>query len=261
MRFAIKPLVVFACCISIGCAQNNPNIWDQVKMTDLTPAANSESAALPTINIVMHIFETEVSRFNDLEKIWPILKTDPIRFNDENRFEQNSFRVGFGQAEKWPDIAELLYEAESHRAERNAMLLKRGNENEIPVISLPRERKISYVGQDESLEQIELARGDICFQLMADSIPGSRGVARVEIMPIFQPDVHPLPGVEMDRLGWQEFDFLGMRADMTPGDFIIISAKSPIQDDRTLAGTILSKYQHHRHLLRTFVIVCTDTND
>lgn len=260
MKMVFKMAVVFSFWLALAGCSSAPreNIWDQIKIDDLArpnPASFDE-----TINVTLLVFETEATYFGRLEGLWDLLSQERIDFQDKSRMERNACLAGFGHNQQWPEVVELLVDAQSHRAESTGLLLVPGEDYDTAILSVPHVTTSHYVDEQGSLEQIQLERGDLSLRLTAR--PGSsRGTARVAVMPVFARNVRPLPGMADQMPGGYEFDFLGVETELAVGDFLVIGPQVPVRGAQTLAGLMFSRQQYQRHLLITYVIACTATND
>lgn len=261
MAFVLPGLLLIGC-DSTG--ENKP-VWEQVKLADLAPShvdEKAENQLLKTINFNIYIFETPAENADKLNAVWPILYTKPMRFNDKSAFNANSFLAGFGDAQMWNPVADLLRIAGSKRIEKISLLLLDGNANDVSIILLRDEQEIFYVPQGGVMEGVSVGSGKLVWRIKAEKKPGSRGVCKVEAEPVFLPPRHSL----IPQLAAEEktkeyvFSSAGFGLEMTPGDFVFIGPEKYINHRITLAGIFFGQPQQ-KPAIRTYLLVCTAINE
>ncbi|MCK4913730.1 MAG: hypothetical protein KAS69_03930 [Planctomycetes bacterium] len=251
----------------IGCGSNGDNkpVWEQAQLADLAPsnvAGEPEIQRLKTINFNIYIFETPVENAIKLNAVWPVLYTKPLRFNDKSVFGANSFLAGFGSVDMWNPVADLLAGADSKKVEKISLLLLDGNANDVSITLLHNEQEIFYVSQGGVMEGVSVGSGKLAWRIKAEKKPGSRGVCKVEAVPVFLPPRRSL----IPQLAAEEkteeyvFSSAGFGLEMTPGDFVFVGPQKYINHRITLAGIFFGQPQQ-KPAIRTYLLVCTAINE
>jgi hypothetical protein len=239
-------------------------LWKQVKIRDIAPSHNATSPdnqLLKTINLDIHIFEMPAEKVSALDDIWPMLHTEPLRFNQDS-FKANLFVGGFGQAQIWNQIRELLLAAEGKRIERISLLLFDGQTKDSTIIRLNNAQTVFYAPSGGEMEGVTIGPGEIALRIKAEKIPGSRGVCNVNVQPVFtSPTKSPIPELAaIEQAGDFSFSSAGFELKMSPGDFVFLGPEKYSGDNMTLGSLFFSR-PGSRPVVRTYLIICTGIND
>lgn len=267
-------------CLS-GCnePEEQPALWDQVKIDDLAPLDDGnkpQTQVLKTINIDVHVFEVPADNVDKLDKIRKRFYIRPLRLVDYEAFNSNSFVVRFGKAEMWSDLREMLLAAEGQRTGKISLLLSDGEPQTIAVAKSDRPQTILFSGEGGSHEGAKVGPGVLGLRVKASRIPGSRGVCDVVAYPVFSPPGQsPIPQLEA-RVKQREFSFTSAAfgLNMTPGDFVYLGPRQYISDTAELGGLFFSnpegsmffgeanrKPPELKPAVRVFLLVCTRIDD
>lgn len=253
-------------------------IWKQVKITDLAPINNNnqaEAKRLKTLNFSLYIFEIPSEDIGILEEVWPKLYTHPLRFNDAGAFGGNLFIAGFGQVPMWGIIADLLRSVDGIQAGTVSLLLPDGQSNDVAIAVLGSEQTVFYVSKNVLMKKVKLGPGQISLRIQAEKMPGSRGVCRVSVLPVFSPPRRisiPLLA-SRDKSGEFPFTSAGFNLSMSIGDFVLIGPDEYDGSQTSLGSLILSKPEGSlffnelerkapelKPSVRLFLLVCTGVN-
>jgi hypothetical protein len=253
-------------------------IWKQVKITDLAPIDNNKQAEvkrLKTLNFRLYIFEIPSEDISILEEVWPKLYTQPLRFNDAGAFSGNLFIAGFGQVPMWGIIADLLRSVDGIQAGTVSLLLPDGQSNDVAVAILGSEQTIFYISKNVLMKKVKLGPGQIGMRIQAEKIAGSRGVCKVNVLPVFSPPRRisiPLLA-SREKSGEFLFTSAGFNLKMSPGDFILFGPEEYDGSQTSLGSLILSKPEGSlffnelerkapelKPSVRLFLLVCTGVN-
>jgi hypothetical protein len=262
-----------------GCrSQAEEPIWEQVKITDLVSSDGSEQVngqQLKTINFNVYIYEIPSDNIGTLEEIWPMIYSEPLKFNNFEAFSGNSFVAGFGQIPMWRRIADLLRSADGMQVGRVSLLLHDGRFNNISVAVLKKEKAIFYFSEKRSMNKAKFEPGQFGLRILADKIAGSRDACAVSVLPIYSPLRRGfLP--PLSRRENQEdilFAATSFSLEMSPGDFVLVGPEKYNDSLTTLGGLFFSKPEgslffseferkmpEHKPALRLFLLVCTGIN-
>jgi hypothetical protein len=253
-------------------------IWEQVKIRDLAPIDNNtqpDSQRLKTINFNVYIFEIPADEISTMDKVWPMLYTQPLRFNNPDAFSENSFKVGFGQIPMWSRVANTLRSVNGVQAGTVSLLIPDGQSNDVAITALNPEQTVFYISNKGTTEGATFGRGGLGLRIQAYKIPGSRGVCTVSVLPVFSPPRRsriPLTSGR-DKTGEFLFESAGFRLNISPGDFVLLGPEKYDSMQTTLGGLLFSKPQGSlflnelerkppelREAVRLFLIVCTSIN-
>lgn len=262
-----------------GC--NGPDevpIWEQVKITDLAPIDNTKQPGvqqLKTINFKVYIFEIPADEINIMDKIWPTLYTQPLRFNKPNAFSANSFLGGFGQIPMWNRIADLLRSVNGIQAGTVSLLIPDGQTNDVGIAALGREQKVSYTSDEGATEGAAPGPGQLGLRIKAERIPSSRGVCKVSLLPAFsRTRRRRIPLLESGgKSGELLFTSMGFSVNISPGDFVLLGPEKYDSEQITLGSLLFSKPEGSlffnelerkmpelKPAVRLFLLVCTGIN-
>ncbi|MHC4546742.1 MAG: hypothetical protein ACYSYL_19870 [Planctomycetota bacterium] len=253
-------------------------IWERVKITDLAPSDNNKQPTaqlIKTINFNVYIFEIPSEDIGTLDDVWPMVYTQPLRFNNPDAFSENSFLAGFGQIPMWGRIADLLRSANGIQAGTVSLLLPDGQSNDVAVAVLGKEQTVFYTSKNRSKEGLKPGPGQLGLRIQAEKIPDSRGVCKVSVLPVFsslkRTSIPLLSGRE--KSGEFLFTSVGFILKMSPGDFVLVGPKKYDSGQTTLGSLFFSKPEGSLFInelerkapelkpsVRLFLLVCTGIN-
>ncbi len=266
------------CLTGCGGPEENEPIWQQFKIGDLAPshsAKGPDGQLLKTANFNVYIFEIPAENISVLDDIWRMLYSKPLQFNNYEVFKANSFLAGFGQAQMWSKIIDLLLAADGKGTERVSLLLPDGRTNDLPIARLDNEQSIFYISTEGSMEGVSIGPGELTLRMKAEKIPGSRGVCKMSAVPVFSPpkrsSIPLLSGRE--KSGEFLFSSAGFILKMSPGDFVLVGPDEYDRGQTTLGSLFFSKPEGSlffnelerkapklKPSVRLFLIVCTAVN-
>ncbi len=251
-------------------------IWEQVKIGDLAPIDNNtqtDTQRLKTINFNVYIFEIPADEISTMDKVWPMLYTQPLRFNNPDAFSENSFMVGFGQIPMWSRVANTLRSVNGVQAGTISLLIPDGQSNDVAIRALNPEQTVFYISNKGTMEGATFGQGGLGLRIQADKIPGSRGVCTVRVLPVFSPPRRSRIPLLSGGGGEFLFESSGFRLNISPGDFVLIGPEKYDSGHATLGSLLFSKPQGSlffnelerkppelRKAVRLFLIVCTSIN-
>ena len=264
-----------------GCntPEKDDTLWQNVKMSDLAPSQKTKhlhGQPIKTVSFDVHIFEIPDANVSELDDVWQMLYSKPLRFNDYGAFVANSFSVGFGEIQMWDKIGNLLYVAGGKKVKTTSLLLINGQVNDVTVVRFRKEQAIFYISTDGSMEGATVGPGRLVLRIKTEKIPGSRGVCTVDTIPVFSPRrSSSIPQIAA-RAKYRRFFFVpaAFRLKMSPGDFILLGPKKYLSDQATLGSLFFSnpegslffsKSEHkppeRKPSVRIFLLVCTGIRD
>jgi hypothetical protein len=193
-----------------------------------------------------------------LNDVWQTLYVKPLKFNNYDAFCANSFSAGFGQIQMWDKIANALYYAGGRKIETVSLLLPDGQTRDFTIARLNKKETIFYISTAGSMEGATIGPGRLALRIKVEKIPGSRGVCRVNILPVFpSPISSPIPQLDASAKS-SEFLFTsaGFCLKMSPGDFILLGPEKYIGHQITLGSLFFSR-PGRRPAVRIFLLFCT----
>ena len=198
-----------------------------LKIGDLAPSRGdkqSDEQLLRTVDFAVYVFEIPADNISALDDIWPMLSTKPLQFNDYDSFGANLFSVGFGRVQTWDKIAALLRAAEAREIRTVSLLLPVGQVDDFGVTRLRRKQDIFYISRGGSTEGATVGPGVLSLRIKTKKITGSRGVCKVELLPVLpSPTISSIPQSAIrTRSGNLLFTSCGFKLKMSPGDFFFL---------------------------------------
>ena len=267
VRFFQIVVLSYVALIVTGCnePEKNKALWQQVKISDIAPSHSGKelvSQALRTINFDIYIFETPVENVSVVNDIWQMLYTEPLQFNDRNAFSANSFLIGFGQSRIWSSARDLLLAADSKKVETVSILLSDGQTNDLHITKLKSKQTIFYISDDASMGGSTVGPGTLVLRIIAEKIPGSRGVCNFDAQPVFLPPLRSsIPQLTTDsKYGELLFTCYRFGLRMSPGDFVFLGPKEYLSHQVTLGSLFFSR-PGRKPIVRSYLIVCARIND
>jgi len=277
--FQIVVLACLAFCLTgCGAPEKGEPIWQQFKIGDLAPSHSGKRPGgqlLKTANFNVYLFEIPAENIIALNDIWRMLYSKPLQFNNYDAFKANSFLVGFGQAQMWSKIIDLLLAADGKGTERVSLLLPDGRANGLPIARLDNEQTVFYISTEGSMEGASIGPGELTLRMKAEKIPGSKGVCQVSILPVFSPPIMgPIPElVYRAKAGEFPFTSAGFGLKMSPGDLVVLGPEKYIDHQITLGSLFFSRPEgslffsrterkppERKPAVRIFLLLCTAIN-
>ena len=246
-----------------GCngSEENEAIWKHTKISDLAPTTGTKDpdGQLKTITFNIYIFEMPAKNINILDNAWLLLYTNVLEFNSYQAFYSNSFSVGFGKDRMWNKIADLLRKADAERIETVTLLLSDREASDVAIATLYDEQNLFYHWRDGSLDETTMGPGIIAFRVKVEKIPGSRGVCKLDVLPVFLPPTRSLIPQLAAREKSDEFLFTWCRfgSKMAPSDFVFLGPKRYVGSQTTLDSLIFSRNYDDEPVVRTYLFVCS----
>jgi len=267
IRFYQLMVLGFMAALLTGCngsAKKEP-IWKHTKISDLAPTAGTENPddRLKTITFNIYIFEMPAKNISTLDNAWQILYTNALEFNSYEAFNANSFLIGFGQDQMWNKIADLLRAAGAKKLETVTLLLSDKEASDVAIATLYDEQTVFYLWRDGSLDGTTMGPGTIALRVKAEKIPGSRGVCKLDVLPVFLPlTKSSIPQIAArEQSGEFLFKWCRFGSKMAPSDFIFLGPKRYVGSQTTLDSLIFSRNYDDEPVARTYLFVCSRITD
>ncbi|MHC4575045.1 MAG: hypothetical protein ACYS76_13085 [Planctomycetota bacterium] len=224
------------CFLLAGCdtPQQEP-VWEQVKFGDIASSRRGEERLgrpLKTASLTVYVFELPADDIAALDEIWRTVFAEPVRFRDYEAFRANSFSAGFGRYPAWNGIIGLIEAAGGKRVQTISLLLPDGESNDFTIGRLRREQKIFYSLAGGSMEMASLGPGRLGLRVMAERVPGFRGLCSVHVQPVFAPPgARSIPqSAGRGRSAEYVFTWAGFWLKMGVGDFFVLGPAGYVED-------------------------------
>ena len=241
-----------------GSEQDKP-VWADVNLVDLGPShIEPGRKMLKTANFDVYVFEMPAEKIDSLEGIWEQLYTQPLQFSEYEAFSANSFSIGFAEISMWGQINKILSEAGAKKRQTISLLLLDGQMEDVFVEWLKKGQTVFYFSTPDSMEGATVGPGVLALRIQAKKIGSSRGVCRVNAVPVSAPSrrYSIQQSVGSRQTGEFVFGSAGFGLKMSPGDFIILGPKKYISHQITLGSLFFSKTTP-RSVVRIFLVICT----
>jgi len=268
-------------CYMIGCgaSEQNKPIWEQVKIRDIAPAHNGEKAGTQEPEMIgfdVCFFEVPAENISNLDNVWRLLHIQPLRFSSYKAFVANLFAVRFGQIQSLNAVESALINIGSQKVLTISLLLPDGQLNDVTIKGLITKQEVHYTAADGSTEEVTIGPGICSFRIKAEKIPGSRGICKLFIYPVFTIPMAIEPPQITARTRTHEFLFTSVAFGLKvgAGDFVLLGPQKYVADQSTLCGLFLGKPEgnmffdqakrkppKHKPAFRVLLIICTRIGD
>lgn len=250
---------VVLCCV--GCNDSEQDIWEHTKLGDLRPVYTPEQLnkrLLKPINFDVYFIEMPAKNINALDDIWNILHSEQLHLADPASFKANLFQAGFGQAEIWDQMGQVLRNANAKRLKTVSLLLYDKQADNVTIARFNKRKTLFYISIAGSMEAITVTSGKLAMRIAVEAIPDRRGLCNVTVTPVC-----PESNQNLIRLLKQKnpsrdfiFDSVGLTLNMSPGDFFFLGPKKYSDNQATLGSMFFSK-PGDKPAIRAYIVVCT----
>ena len=255
------PFIVFVVIFFLlaGCeGDKDKPIWEDVKITDLAPSYRGAKPDrhLQTIDFDVYIFEMPAEAVTVLEDVWPVLSTQPLRFNNQDAFSSNMFSAGFGRGSMWDKAAQALRSGGAEKIRKVSLYLFDAQANDVIISRVYGKENMFYLTAQGRREQIAVGPGAFVLRLKAERIAGAKGVCNVSVVPVFSPSAaSSIPQLAARiKAGEVPFEAVGFELKMSPGDFVFLGPKKYVSRRAGLSGRFFSR-AGDEPAVRTYLIV------
>jgi hypothetical protein len=265
-RFCLNITLGFAIVLLSGCSKSEEEkpFWKSIKIGDLAPTTSKGERGtqlLKTINFKVYVLELPAENIGDLNDVWPLLYTGPVRFNDSYAFKTNSFSIGVGQMTVWGKVIKQLDDAGAKVVMTVTLLLESGEPDNLAIAALAEKKDVSYASDKGSWKAAIIGPGTVGLRIKAEKIPELRGVCEVNAQPVFSPVILQgvrLPGEHKSNDFF--FKAVGFKLKMSPGDFFLLGPRQYPKDQTTLGGIFFSG-AGRKAGVKAYLLVCTNIVD
>lgn len=262
-------IAVLSCAVLVltGCngrEESNASLQG-IKVGDLAPSLAGKRAAdqlSKTVNFAVHVFEIPAENISTLDDVWAMLSTKPLRFSDYDAFGGNLFSAGLGRVQMWDKISALLTASGARRVKVITLLLSIGQTDDFTITRLHNKQNISYVSSVGLTDDITVGPGTLVLRIKTEKIPGSRGVCKVNAVPVLLSPMRSSVPQSATRIKSKDLVFgsCGFKVKMRPGNFFFLGPTKYADQQATLGGLFFSQ-PGLRPSVKTFLFVCTGVNN
>jgi hypothetical protein len=258
-------LVLFAAAIVLGGCQEPETQADQVsidgiKITDIAP----ETIETIPHQIVFRIltFEVPSEQIDLLQETFRAMSKRQIQFADRDAFDANGFLAGFGTQQEWPAFSGGLEKAISRRTATRNVVVYEAAGDDIAGSMLNSSHDVAWIAAGGKTSRETFAVGRFAWMLKARPLESIRGVAQVQIVPVYRIGTRSLLAHLASVSDFTAFPASAISIRMSPGDYVLLgSAGEPVsRDGRPIAPLTLNRllfYPAERPgMLRLFLVMC-----
>jgi len=219
-------VMVAAAMVMVGCREERARERSveprRLTVADLAPPQMSGPAWQVDLQVV--VFDVPVGRAEEMDGVFGLLRTGPIRFGDRAALEANGLRAAFGPAQGWRAVAEKLNEIRARQVYTNTLM--HFDDRGLDVVSLPvlETTTAVYTGADGGAQSVELETGQVAWASLARPDESLRGVADVTLRYVYrrQKDMAAARIARQDRVKERVFAFTVLAMKMSRGDFVLV---------------------------------------
>jgi hypothetical protein len=253
-------------------------IWQGERIGEIAPPPQDRAAPpayRATVSLEVHILQMPADNVEQLRSIWQLLSATPIRLMSYNAFSENSFRLLYGKTELWPQIQNLLVEADAQPVTATALTIADNDWTDLPVAELPIARPITFVATDLTKQMAHVGSGVLALRLAAQPVPWARGVRKIVGFPVYTlPTSGAIPELQARALQREfPFDAASFACQMGPGDMLVLGPETYTGERATLGGLFFNepadalffnvnkpKPPQRRPAVRVYILVCTQVS-
>jgi hypothetical protein len=244
-----------------------------IRLGDIVPVRPpAATKPMQTVEFEFCILEIPQRNIDRLAiDVWPALYTKPVQPNDHEAFIANSLKVGFGERQMWPTIAEMLESAGTILERKTRLYLDFGQIDEFVIDRIHTKTNLFYLQPNLEIKSLLLDRGQLVLKVKTSPVPAVRGLNQLQATTVFMPIKRT---EEKNSTEKQDItiESLGFSVNMSPGDFFILGPQPDyavvLQDEITEANSAGEKSianflfaEPEKSKMRIFVVFCTGISD
>ena len=256
-------LTVWVFCLC-GCPEPQPEPVDDplagIKIADL--ASIYPEDVPPQITFQVFSFEMPAANSYLLEQIFGGLYQRPLHFADYEMFQANALLAGFGLPGMWERVGQKLIQGRAQRLMAGALIIFDETGEDIAAVPINYEQTIFYNDAQNNVVGRSLSDGALVWNIRARPISSVKGVAQVQIEPVFRRsvDMALIQLGEKIAPGDNEFAFAGFELNMSLGEFVLFGP-SEYQSDQITLSSLFFTLQKDEPVIRLYLIVCTGVSN
>ena len=251
MLTKLLKIMLLGLIITAGCKGpvEQDDLLKGVKIGDLAAKDYNEPAfqKLKTMNFTVFTYEVSLKNLEKTEKMWELLYSKPIKYNNPESFGSNYFAAGYGQFASWEKAAEFLYSAGGKKINTDYLLITDTSAGEFTAAMLNQAKPFWYYNAQNRLEGLSLEPGILMLKVNATLSAEFKGTAYIQMFPAYisaRRNFSPI-----------EFKSVGLNIVMSPGDFIVLGPTKYTSGDFTLGGLFFNS-PNKKGFVRFYQIVC-----
>ena len=216
----------------------------------------TDTAEMPD-RVVFRVFTFEFAddQVDKLQAAFEGLDLRPIRFVNQDAFLGNDFAVGYGRTDDWQSASKVLAEIKAIRKETKNLVVYDGSGDDIAVGMLQSAQSVSFVGVDGKAVEAEFMPGRFSWTLRARPDAAFRGVAHVEMRPVYRFGLDSFISRLADYREITPLDGGGFGFKISSDDFILLAPTAAVKGPLTLSN-ILFVSPENDSALRVYMIGC-----
>lgn len=227
-------------------------------MKDLSPI---ETVELPQRTLFrVFVFEISIDRLLDFQQVFEPLDSESLRFVDSKAFEANNFIAAMGSAQNWQGVAAVLDKLKAERKEIKRLVIYGDSENDIVVTTLSSSQRVSFYGNNGKSVDREFLAGRFSWTIRARPTPSMRGVAQVEIRPIFRMGADSYISRLAQFRNLMPLDPAAFALKMSKGDFVLL-APTRVPDNNLTLNRLLFASPEKDSVVRVYMVACLGVGD
>jgi hypothetical protein len=238
---------------------------DGIKLGNL--ATGPDEAMPPRIGFRVFTFELPAQQVDLLKETFALMSKRQIRFADRDAFEANGFLAGFGTQQDWPALSVEMDKLVARRTATRNVVVYEAAGDDISVTLLNSTHDVAWIEAGGKAVRDTFAVGRFTWMLKARPLESVRGVAQVQISPVYKLGTQSFLSHLAQVRDHTAFSAAALDIRMGPGDYVLLgSAGEPagLGGQSTAPFTLnrLLFYPAERpEMMRLFVVLCTRIDD
>jgi len=236
-----------------------------IKLDDL--AAGPDEKEPSQIYFRVFTFELPVEQVKPLQEVFKVMSRRQIRFADRDAFDANGFLAGFGTQEDWPGLSGELDKLVARKTATRNVVVYEAAGDDVSVSLLNSTQDVAWVGEGGKVMRDAFAVGRFAWVLKAQPMESVRGVAQVEILPVYKIGTQSFFSHLANMRDSSPFSAASMNIRMSPGDYVLLaSGGEPVgADGQAIAPLTLNRllfYPAGRpNVMQMLLVLCARIED
>jgi len=212
-----------------------------IKITDLIPPENLQKPS--QVNLTVFTYEMPAKNASIVTDVYKSLPKNFFKFASINAFKANGFEAGFGQDAIWKQLGDSLGLAMARKSKTDNLLFMDRSTNELVTGRSYHGQKFYLHKRSGSIEPITLKNGQFFWRVKARAMAERKGVALVQIQ-ILQKEIGTLTSKKLPgfKTGENIYYDMGIRLNMSPGDFVVIGPSAEENPQITLGDLYFQRH-------------------
>ena len=226
-----------------------------MKFKDLAPSDKLQIKTQCIFSVL--VYRISLQQIKSIPQTLSMLSSEQIKFEDIEGFQANGFWAGSGTRPQGPQAIAALSRMKAKRIRTQKILLFQDYPEEITGFPIAMGQSIFHLRGDHSPAGQRLPEGRLSLVLTAQPDTPLRGMANLQIKPLFQPSIlmhsSAMPAGSIYKpITFQEGHF---RANLEEGDFVVLAPRKIQQETNTFSWFFIdTEYKEPAALL--YLILC-----